>query len=546
METQKQYGNRRTDEELERVTAELNELTYALEEQSDFKGNEDQLRMMQNLERAYIDGYPKVSDEEWDILKKKFNYQESLISVAPSGRTWVRLLAPLPSIDKAGNLEELQVFCTKYEGEELLYEPKLDGLTANTRYVLDGDEGLGVSFYRKDCITSRGNGRYGLKLHEHALSGVRLNGVPEFIDVSYVESICGDLPEYFELRGEGVIKKTEKNLMKYRGEQQNDLAEVVVWRSVVSGIFNRKVPANLNGVLLYLYGKDLGQLVDNEGFFFDEMNGRVYVENNLQNARLIASLGNDQHKFLRTSMLSIREDGYVEIRHADGNSHGFYDEGEELDVVCYSCAVNGLNKDTEKIRDIPGVIFVGDILRLDDKPTQFYGKTKNAIEVLEKVCEFYGCDLNGKRVSSKSRYRNLHQYALDGLVVKLANSTVETQGLDIRNSKSNNSKLVIPKYPADQIACKLLSERVLVTVKSIEERITSLKNVTCQAVLDKAYQTESGAWVESVNLHNGRWLGENSWIQEGKTYWMVMAFDIIPQLLPIEVEENGESFDPMI
>jgi hypothetical protein len=86
----------------------------------------------------------------------------------------------------------------------------------------------------------------------------------------------------------------------------------------------------------------------------------------------------------------------------------------------------------------------------------------------------------------------------------------------------------------DQIACKLLSERVLVTVKSIEKKTTTLNNVTCQAVLDKPYQTESGAWVETINLHNIAWLGENNWIQEGKSYWMVMAFDIIPQLLPLE------------
>ena len=530
----KQYGNRRTDEELDRLTKELNQLTYTLDEQNEFNGTEDQLQMMQNLERAYIDGYPKVSDEEWDILKKRFNYQESLASVAPSGRTWVKLLAPLPSIDKAGTLDEMRDFCAKYPDMEFVYEPKLDGLTADIRYVLDGDDDLGVRFYRRECITSRGNGRYGLKLHEHALSGVRLRGVPEFIDPKCVMNICGDLPEFFEIRGEATINKTEKALKKYRGEQQSDLAEVVVWRSVVSGIFNRKVPANLEGLLLYLYGKTLVELIQEQGFFSDEMNGLVYVENDVANARLIASLGDDEHKFLRTSVLSIRKDGYVEIKHADGNNYGFYDDGEDLDVVCYSCSVNGLNKDTEELRSISELLFVGDILRLDGHPTQFYGKTNNVDTILEKICEFYGCDLEGKRIKGKERYRNMHQYALDGFVVKLAKSNGETQGLNIRNSKSNNSRLVIPKYPMDQIACKLLSERVLVTVKSIEKKTTTLNNVTCQAVLDKPYQTESGAWVETINLHNIAWLGENNWIQEGKSYWMVMAFDIIPQLLPLE------------
>lgn len=528
----KTYGNRRSEEELMKLTIENQKQLYKLEEQPDFKGTPEQLEMMQAFERAYIDGYPKISDEEWEILKYKFNYKESLVATAPSGRTWVKLLAPLPSINKAATIEDIKAFCNKFPGEEFIYEPKLDGVTANLRYVLD--DFTNETCYKLDCITSRGNGRYGLKLNEYALSGVKLNGVPKYISINYIKKICGYLPKYFEIRGEAVINKSEKNIKKYAKDHDinNTIAEPIVWRSIVAGIFNRKVPANLEGVIKYLYNMTLDELIRNKGFYSYEENDWIYVEDNIENARLIASLGNDNHKFLRTSSLYIRKDGLICIKHADGEDYCFYDDGEELDIVTFSCTIDGVNKDIEELKDIPDLIFISNIIQYpENKPTDFYGKTKNIDEIVSKICKFYGCNENGKRDYKINRYRNTHQYALDGIVIKLANTSKETQNLDIRNSKSNNNKLVIPKYPADQIACKFLSEVVWVTLKKIEKTETELGNVTCQGILDKPYQTESGAWVETINLHNERWLTENDWIKEGGTYPMVMAMDIIPTLM---------------
>ena len=87
-------------------------------------------------------------------------------------------------------------------------------------------------------------------------------------------------------------------------------------------------------------------------------------------------------------------------------------------------------------------------------------------------------------------------------MIKLAKSNADTQGLTIRNAKSNANKLVIPKYPLDQIACKLESEIVEVKLEKIESSTTGLNNVTYQGILDRGYRTESGAIVSKINLHN--------------------------------------------
>ena len=72
---------------------------------------------------------------------------------------------------------------------------------------------------------------------------------------------------------------------------------------------------------------------------------------------------------------------------------------------------------------------------------------------------------------------------------------------------------------------------VRVKLEKIEYKTTSLNNQTFSGILDKPYRTESGAYISTINLHNVDWLAKNDWIKEGNDYDMVMAMDIIPQLL---------------
>jgi hypothetical protein len=522
MEEKRVVGNRRSEQELESLKIELNKLTYVLSEQTDFVGTQEQLERMQSLERAYINGTPMVSDEEWDLLKSVHHYRESLVSVAPSGRSWVKMLAPLPSINKAGTMQELDAFLDKFSSDESFkIECKMDGLTANVRYKLDDD----MLSYHFDCITSRGNGRYGLMLNPHALDGVKTN-YPKSIDTKIVMKILnvqkiGSLPKYFELRGEAVLKKNQHNFDKY--------GKNAVWCSVASGMFNRKVPGNLKGLCMYLFGKSEEELTATGGFDIPE----------LEQARLIASLSNDTNRFLRKDHVRLLGDGLMEIYHANGDIFKYHDDGEELDFVFYSVAVDNANIDHDAIAEIPGLKHISQVQFADkfkdelDKlgiPTLYrVVNSKDAIH--QAVAEFYGTDLDGKRDFSKPRTRNMYEYAIDGVVIKPLNSNGSTQGLDFRNSRSNASKIVCPEYPEDQIAVKLLSERVKVKLERIERSKTSLGNVTCSGILDKPYRTESGRMVSNINLHNPEWLADNSWIQEGHEYEMVMAMDIIPTLL---------------
>ena len=128
-------ANRRSEDELEKIKIENNKTAFTLEEQKDFKGTSEQLEFMQNAERAYISGHPIMTDEEWDILKSKHNYKESLTSTSPSGRSWVKLDSPLPSLNKGGSLEDLNKFIDKFpKNQKFIVECKLDGLTANLKY----------------------------------------------------------------------------------------------------------------------------------------------------------------------------------------------------------------------------------------------------------------------------------------------------------------------------------------------------------------------------------------------------------------------------
>lgn len=519
MAESKQFGNRRCSDDLKRVTDEQNALTYTLEDQPHFVGTEEELRYMQSLERCYIDGYPKVSDEEWDVLKARHNYRESLVSTAPSSRTWLKLMAPLPSIDKAGDLQALRDFLNRWpHGTTFLVEPKMDGLCANIRYDLEGDH------YVKRCVCSRGNGRYGLVLHEHALDGVEVKGIPETIDASEVERAVGQKPQYLDVRGEAVIPLGSVN--------GGGCDEPVVWRSVVSGMWNRKVPANISGLVQTLYGMTFEQW----------MQGRESREVEVKDVRIFGSLcpeiaagcfGRSRYRLFVTNERGIHafNNSGVEVRYTP--------QPERLLVMAHSISLDGMNYDHPKIRSVPGFCWVDGIRLRDGELSPFVTQTSDHEAIIDLVARFYGCDANGKRDHSMPRYRNLHECALDGIVIKVRDTSIDMQGLQCRNSRGGVGKLVVPKYPEDAIACKLLSEMVRVKLERIESTTTTLGNVTLRGVLDRAYLTESGAYVSSVNLHNPHWLEEHPWVREGAELDMVMAMDILPQFLPPFSQERG-------
>lgn len=552
MEEKRVVGNRRSEEELEQLKVDLNKLTFKLEEQEDFKGTKEQLELMQAMERAYIDGAPICSDEEWELMKRKHNYKESLASIAPSGRTWVKLFSPLPSIDKAGNLEELESYFNKVKNiaglsGKFKVECKLDGLPGNFRYKLDECYG----YYDLESISSKGNGRYGLKLWPYALSGVKTNIPPE-IHSSHIMKILNidniyDLPPYIELRGEAVIPKNEHTKTKY--------GENAVLRSVASGMFNRKVPFNLDGVIQYITGEEIDKETGIKGLhkrnldeLFDEYGDRGWdIIFKGADARLIASLdpnygteNGDPDKFLRNDYLEIdmgEKGEMITIYHSNGKRYSFYPDYEELDVVFYSMSIGDSNIDTDKIKLIPGIKYVSDIKfskefekELKNVPLT-YRETEDLDSIRQAVFEFYGTDENGKRDLSKPRLRNMYEYALDGVVIKPVDSNRSTQGMFFRNHKNNANKIVCPKYPEDTIAVKLTSEIVKVKLEKIEYSKTELGNITCSGILDKPYLTESGAYVERINLHNPEWLKQNDWIKEGNEYDLIMSMDVIPVLL---------------
>lgn len=516
-------GNRRTDEELSEIQFLQNKQEYKLDEQENFNGSDEQLEYMQKLELSYIDGKPLVSDEEWDYLKNKYNYSESLYPGSPSGRTWSKMLAPLPSIDKAGSPEDVLKFLSNFDNEQKFQvECKLDGLAANVRYKLIERD------YWLCGITSRGNGRYGLNVNDHALDGV-LTNFSHIINADDIDKILAkygieESPEYIELRGEAVVPKNPDTFKKYGKDS--------TWRSIAAGIFNRKVPANVQGLAEYLGIRD--ELRSSKGYHQIE-----YKEQ----AKLFASLS--KHTYSPRAKDKVFVDYYnqaVKIVNKDGKELVDHIIPEYLDIVFYSMAINGSNIDDYDIKNIAGIKHISEVnfeFDFDGKSKKTFIITDNRYMIVRKIDEFYGHDIDNHKLDMNlPRLRNLYEYACDGVVIKPVGSDKTTQNVDFRLAKNSN-KIVCPKYPEDQIACKYLSEVVNVKLVKIVNNKTDLGNVTCSGILDKAYTTESGAKVSTINLHNPEWLEKNDWIKPGNNYDMIMSLDIIPVLIkPDKIEED--------
>jgi hypothetical protein len=372
-----------------------------------------------------------------------------------------------------------------------------------------------------------------MQIHPFALYGVKTNFSREF-DEKLVqeafESIGLEAPDHFELRGEAVIPKDEYTYKKY--------GEYSVWRSTVAGIFNRKLPANPDGLIEYF------RVIGND--YQPDSNG-VFTILEREDALLMASLStNENLRFsTRAKDLGVKYDSKNKklfVIHHDNSIEFLSDlSDEKMDIVLYSMSLNGSNVDNPVISKFGK--YVSEIQfeerhrqeLIDEHVKPSYRKTHSKQEIIDVVNEFYGCDKDGKRDYNLPRLRNMYEYAIDGIVIKPSDSNNETQGLSIRNAINNPSKIVVPKYPEDQIAVKYLSEKVTVKLDHIDRRTTKLGNVTLTGVLDHPYRTESNGMVSNLNLHNPEWLEMNPWIKEGGTYDMIMSCDIIPILLKPEV-----------
>lgn len=500
-------GIRRSEEELQELSKQANATGYRLQaDQSEFTGTPEQLEMMQTYERQYLDGSQTISDEEWEIYKRKFNYKESLTAKSPNDRDWFRMQAPLGSLAKVGSFDELKDWIENHPSDEFSVAPKLDGLTANVIYQLEGN------VYRQTIISSRGNGVSGLILYKNALSGVNIN-IPSEITLENMQEVfekldskyenASEMPKVIELRGEAVIPKNKETYDIY--------GEFPVWRNIAAGIFNRKMPSNIAGLTIMHDNGDL---------------------NDLQYQKALWSLTDSPYTWRQVKEVSA-ENGMVKVQFKDFEETYKVHE-EYMDVVFYSIAFEGSNIDTEYLSLLKGIKYLDSINQESGKqeyPSRIV--TKDVQEIIEYVAKFYGTDLNGKRDFNLQRERNRFEYAMDGVVIKPTHSDKNTQLMTPKLGR--NGKYVTPHYPSDQVAIKLESERVKVKLDHFEYRETSLGNHTVSGILEEPVMSESGSMVSNINLHNPVWLEKNDWIKEGHEYWMIMSLDIIPVLLNPEL-----------
>ena len=501
----------RSKEELREVKKESRRSKFKLKEQNNFKGSAELLEKMQDMERAYREGKPIISDEEWDLLVKQTGYEESLDEIiSPNGRMWVKLGAPLGSLNKITNIEGLKLFLKKLannfgEDSKILVQPKLDGLTFNAIYreTLNGD-------YELDKITTRGDGLNGLALSDGALLGVNID-LPKIIykdNLSLIQNMIKD--SRIELRGEAVIKKSEWS-------NKNDYSDILP-RSIVAGIFNRKTPNNLT----YFINNNFNYLdpnIKHSDFTKSEIKllkkwginpELVYIYNNtLFNNN---STKYSPEEFNNDKLRSYESVDFVVFSYVDLNGNNVSDN--KLNILSNIGFNTIINNDI--LKDYCGEFDLNDLQRI--------------ISIVDLA---YGCN-NLIRDYSKPRNKNLLEYAIDGIVVKLKDSNTKTQNM---SPYEKNGKIIVPKYPVDQVAIKLQTDPVKSKVLKIKYITTKLGNKTCSAEIEPVV-VEGGAIVSRVNLHNPNWLQlpQNQWIKEGVECGVIMAMDIIPILIPLSKE----------
>lgn len=474
----------RSKEELEVIQALDLEDKFRLKEQKTFKGNAEMLARMQYMERMYRIGKPVISDEEWDKLVSQTGYEESLDEItSPNGRTWLKFQTPLLSLKKITTYDELEDYVSKFpENQKFIVEPKLDGLTFNAVYEFDGND-----MYKLSAISSRGDGLNGLILHKDALAEVCRVGLPDFLYINGGEKKYGNR---FEIRGEAVVDRND-----FKG---------LVLRSVIAGIFNRKIPSS-----------------------------KKYMINNFsqENCKLWGVIGGQRSK-------------YREAKIEDGNIYrfNFYDkqwekyetedmrDEETVYFVSFGISTeNGNIDDYEEISSICGLYGFQDI---EDENIQKMFDIVDSSEKIKEIVDFaYGCK-DSKRDMNMPRIKNQCKFAIDGIVIKPVGSNKDTQKSE---PVYKNGKIIVPHDPADQVAIKLQGEKYKTRIKKINYMETEIGNYTCNAEIEPVI-VETGALVRNVSLNNQDWLKlpENQWIKEGVECWVTVLNDVRPYIMPME------------
>lgn len=515
---------RRTEEELKQLKKEQRQSKFKLKNQENFIGSEELLEYMQNAERAYIEGKPIITDAEWDDLVKKTKYEESLSSyegvLSPNGRKWYRLKAPLVSLNKVTSIEDLYFFLNKFpEGQKFIVSPKFDGLTFVLVYkeTESGD-------YKLFKITSRGDGLNGLEIHPTALEGVELYGCPQIISretALMLEKNGCVIDNTIEIRGEAVIDRNDYSKVGPDGGYTD-----IVASSIAAGIFNREIPNNLT-YISSLFPKNLKwEEMNNEQKKLLAKYGIVHYKGKLkEDSSPYDECDIEDHIF----MVKFR-DSDKRIEFSSGDYLGKTRIRETLHFLSFSIASKDGNIDNPDIlNNIEHLIYGNSLQDFWDISCI----TSDIKRIIHSVDLLYGT-VRGERNLNKVRLKNKLRFATDGIVIKPVGSNTTTQGLTpYRKGKSGD--LVIPKYPKDQIAIKLPTDKVKTKILKINYITTKLGNKTCTADIEPTL-TERGTVVSRVNLHNPSWLAlpENNWIEEGKECYLQMAMDIIPVLSPLD------------
>lgn len=524
--TEKTFGNRRNEQELQQFKDEKLRLKYRLIEQPNFNGSPELLEEMQKYERAYREGTPVITDEEWDDLVKKTGYVESLDQVvAPSGRRWIRMGAPLVSLKKIDKIESVEKMVQP--GKLMVIGPKLDGLTYSAFYIYDDHKNL---IY--DSIGTRGDGVHSLLLHSGALDGVTIYGLPKFIDAEtavFLEENGCVVDGRFELRGEAMIDK-------YRYCEENGLdVETLVPRSISAGMFNRIVSSSLKYFIDTLWGK-LGRPEFKNGFNQEEA-VEINKSHTKETKKFLSSFGIIGRKSDISSVIAVKIGVNIAmyVSYKEDSSKFELETGtignlrvEHLHMISFSVASKHGNIDRPDILNaIPGVKYVGSVEDFKD----IYAVTDSPEEAVRCVDNLYGT-VRGVRDKSKERIKVTCRFALDGIVIKPLDSDAESQKLV---GVKKQGKLVISTKPADQVAIKLPTDPVRTRIIELVRTTTTLGNVTVRATIEPTV-AEGGATIKSVNLHNENWLSlpENQWIKEGAECDLRLSMDIIPILSPIE------------
>ena len=173
------------------------------------------LQLLNRYDKFYYNSAkPKISDAEYDLLKKelivfekknsKFSFVSKKVGFEPSQKfTKVKHAEKMLSLDNAFDFEDVQNFLKKIKNYlniesvsnlVLIAEPKIDGISASLIYQ-NGNLIRGLS---------RGDGDFGEDITENLIT---IKEIPKKISVK-------NLPEIFEVRGEVYISKSDFQKIK--------------------------------------------------------------------------------------------------------------------------------------------------------------------------------------------------------------------------------------------------------------------------------------------------------------------------------------------